>query len=69
MRKHELAAAILVSSLVLLSSIVATLYGVSPFDGIQTGSDGAGFVTGDYHAARTFHYDTALTSVDTNPSR
>ena len=55
MRKYELAAALFVSTLVLLSSIVATLYGVYPFEEFRPESEWVGFVTGDYHERQDFH--------------
>jgi hypothetical protein len=48
MRKYELATALFISSLVLLSSILATIYGVYPFEEYRPVSEWVGFLTGDY---------------------
>ena len=55
MRKYELAAVLFISSLVLISSIIATLYGVYPFEEFQPESEWAGFVTGDNHEEQIYH--------------
>lgn len=55
MRKYELAAVLFISSLVLLSSIIATLYGVYPFEEFQPESEWIGFVTVDSYEEQVYY--------------